>query len=268
MLAWPRLLAAASLALAPLAAAHGDLILHGHAVDALGHIDGWTGPAHADPRQCTSAVRNLSPRGGPFTGGTAVTVFGAAFVDLGDAKCRFGVDEVQARVVNGSLIECSSPGCTSPTCVSGQEETAVSVPLEVSMNGVSFSGSGLQYTYYDMRHVYVSLITPAGGPTAGETRVLLNGAGFRDFPSLALTGTRSGVPPGVRMHGIKCKYGQNEMVNATRIDRSSAVCLAPDDATFPGGEEVQQSHGKSATPPAICSQDATACSHGKATHIV
>ena len=35
-----------------------------------------------DPEQCTCAVRQLFPLGGPFTGNTAVTITGRAFQDL------------------------------------------------------------------------------------------------------------------------------------------------------------------------------------------
>ena len=109
--------------------------------------------------RCTVRVRTIFPLGGPFTGNTAVTITGVAFQDLGDAKCRFGTDEVQARVISDTRMECSSPGCSSPTCVLGQQQTSLPLPLEVSMNGVSFTGSGLQFTYYDMSHAAVSLIT-------------------------------------------------------------------------------------------------------------
>ena len=121
---------------------------------------------------CTLGLRQLFPLGGPFAGNTEVTVTGTAFRDFGDVKCRFGIDEVAAQLVNDTTIHCTSPGCASPTCVPGQQATAVPVPLEVSMNGVSFSGVGLQFTYYDMRHVAVSLLTPAGGPRTGATQVI------------------------------------------------------------------------------------------------
>ena len=203
------------LTLASRAAAHGDTLPHPH-----------DGMVHPHPERCTCGVRQIFPLGGPFTGNTAITITGSAFQDLGDAKCRFGVDEVQARVVNATTIECSSPGCASPTCVAGQEETSVPVPVEVSMNGVSFTGSGLQYTYYDMAHVAVSLLTPAGGPRTGATRLHVLGTSFRDMSSGAA---------GERLQGIKCKYGTNDMVNATRKSgsRSEARCVAPLDYSWP-----------------------------------
>ncbi len=206
--------------------AHGDSLPHAH-------VDGSTS-AHPSDDRCTCHVRQLFPLGGPFTGGTAVTITGRAFRDLGDVKCRFGVDEVQALLVNETTIECASPGCTSPTCVSGQEETHVPVPLEVSMNGVSFTGSGLQFTYYDMRYVAISLVTPAGGPRAGATPLLVRGHALRDLSS--------GTAFGVRLQGLKCKVGENDMVPAhlsaigvgDRRDTAAARCVAPADLTWPG----------------------------------
>ena len=194
---------------------HYDTLLHPH-----------EGPAHPDPDRCTVATHSIFPLGGPYDGNTAVTVTGVAFQDLGDAKCRFGIDEVQARIVNSTTIECSSPGCASPTCVAGQQQTAVHVPLEVSLNGVSFTGTGLQFTYYDMQRVAVSLLTPSGGPRSGNTKLRVDGVNFRDLSSGA---------GGVRLQGLKCKFGSNDMVNATRkaLSRTEVSCVAPPDLSWP-----------------------------------
>ena len=48
-----------------------------------------------------------------MVGETAVTVSGKGFRDLGDVKCHFGVDKVQAAFVNSTMLECTSPACTS-----------------------------------------------------------------------------------------------------------------------------------------------------------
>ena len=61
--------------------------------------------------------------GGPFLGNTAVTITGVAFNDLGDVKCRFGVNEVQAVRRNATLIECSSPECSAPLCLEEGDDT-------------------------------------------------------------------------------------------------------------------------------------------------
>ena len=89
------------------------------------------------------------------------------------------------------------------------------------------AGSGLQFTYYDERAVQVSLLTPRGGPRHGGTRLLVHGAGFRDLGA--------GVN-GVQMQGTKCKFGANDMVNATKTwgETFAARCTAPPDAHFVG----------------------------------
>ena len=48
-----------------------------------------------------------------MVGETAVTVSGKGFRDLGDVKCHFGVDKVQAAFVNSTMLECTLPACTS-----------------------------------------------------------------------------------------------------------------------------------------------------------
>ena len=148
-------------------AGHSDSLPHPHA-DVNNH------PHH---ERCTCMLRQIFPLGGPVTGNTAVTITGHAFQDLGDVKCRFGVDEVQARVVNETIIECSSPGCRSPSCLPDAAAFQHPVPLEVSMNGVTFTGSGLMFTYYDHSAVHVSLLTPRGGPRYGGTQLLVHGVG-------------------------------------------------------------------------------------------
>ena len=161
---------------------HGDTLVHTH-----------------EPT-CEVGVRQIFPLGGPFNGNTAVTVSGRSFRDVGDVKCRFGFDEVQARLVtvteqrlktnprgsyfpdipievNVTTLECSSPGCRSPSCLPDAAAVQHPVPLEVSMNGVTFTGSGLMFTYYDHSAVHVSLLTPRGGPRYGGTQLLVHGVG-------------------------------------------------------------------------------------------
>ena len=171
-------------------AEHGDTLRHTH--------DGPYNSLHR--RDSAVRVRQIFPVGDPFAGNTAITVSGNNFIDIGDVKCRFGVDEVQARIVtvteqrlktnprgsyfpdipievNVTTLECSSPGCRSPSCLPDAAAFQHPVPLEVSMNGVTFTGSGLMFTYYDHSAVHVSLLTPRGGPRYGGTQLLVHGVG-------------------------------------------------------------------------------------------
>ena len=149
--------AAVCLVLGVARAEHGDSLVHAH------------------ENQCEVAVRQIFPLGGPFNGNTAVTVSGPSFRDMGDVKCRFGIDEVQAQLLtattqrwvmnprgrafpdvpveeNTTVLECSSPGCRSPTCLPSATELEVVVPLEISMNGITFTGAPAQATSHTTAH--------------------------------------------------------------------------------------------------------------------
>eukprot|EP00966_Prymnesium_polylepis_P283438 6548686-Prymnesium_polylepis.1 len=149
-----------------------------------------------------------------------------------------------AVLLNTTLIECSAPECRAPACLAdGEDVREKGVSLEVSLNGVTFTDTGLMYTYYDMRHVHVSTLTPRGGPLNGATRLRVAGYGFRDLTG-GVGGYRQGFSPAhIVKQGLHCKLGANAMVYATigRFDlaRSSARCVAPIDTTWPASESTQ-----------------------------
>ena len=118
-------------------------------------------------------MRAISPIGGPSLGGTPITVTGESFQDLGTVQCRFAGIVVVASVLNGTRIECISPACTSPACWSHSlpGTQLLHVPLEVSMQGVSFTDNAIQFTFVQPALVGVSSLSPSGGPRAGGTRV-------------------------------------------------------------------------------------------------
>ena len=64
-------------------------------------------------------VIQLFPHGGPSLGGTRVIVTGTAFADVGDLRCRFGVQTVPAILLgeDGTALECTTPACERPSCV-------------------------------------------------------------------------------------------------------------------------------------------------------
>ena len=203
-----------------------------------------------------SSVQQISPLGGPLQGGTALTVTGkhpTSFVDLGDAKCRFGVIDVPAVVrppsdegaselrnpdgahtapapVNGSTLYCASPPCVSPRCGDAGHDGAppagysegyrLSVSLEVSMDGVLFSRSGRRFTYYDMRAVAARDVAPWGGPAAGGTLLRVHGQSLGDY---------SGRAGAMRWQGLRCLMGGVAFTAGTRERDGFAMrCHAPD----------------------------------------
>ena len=107
------------------------------------------------------------------------------------------------------------------------------VSLEVALDGVHYSRSGLVFTYYDMEAIQMHPgLTPMGGPRLGGTTVSVAGTGFADF------GARS------PSHGIQCQFGrpswmadryedEDLAVSRARIDPpNGAVCVAPQDPAW------------------------------------
>ena len=125
-------------------------------------------------------VAALEPVGGPVSGGTTVRFHGHSFdTELGDgiARCRFGLIEMSALVINSTLVECTSPVC-SVGCIDqagplnltpGSDDWGgrlASVPLEVASDGQQFSTFGLHFSFYQTE--WSALITPSGGPRRGR----------------------------------------------------------------------------------------------------
>ena len=100
-----RLLPLAYVALRVLAAAHIPAV--GKGPDISNH-----GPA----------VEDVFPRGGPFAGGTTVTISGRALgkapIGVG-ASCRFGFDSVPALVLDARRLACVSPLAPPTATLSG-----------------------------------------------------------------------------------------------------------------------------------------------------
>ena len=127
------------------------------------------------PRAARLPAVTLEPVGGPVSGGTTVRFNGHGFADLGNgvARCRFGLTETSATVVNSTLIRCTAPVCALG-CLDqagplrftpGSDDWGgrlASVSLEVASDGRQFSNFGLRFSYY--RTEWSATITPSGGP--------------------------------------------------------------------------------------------------------
>ncbi|CAM9134190.1 unnamed protein product, partial [Discosporangium mesarthrocarpum] len=125
----------------------------------------------------TPEVTRISPSSGPLAGGTAVTVSGKNFNDVGErVMCKFGDKLVYATPVSqGEVL------CQSPPHVEGK------VMLGVSTDGgrgfSSHGDEGPMYTYLPSLHV--SSVFPSVAPVSGTTVVSVFGSGFVNSPSLA-----------------------------------------------------------------------------------
>jgi alpha-tubulin suppressor-like RCC1 family protein len=108
-------------------------------------------------------ISKLSAKGGPATGGTAVTITGTGFV--APAEVRFGEAAASSVTVN------------SPTSITVLSPANTSGTLEVSVT----TGGGTSATSTKTRFKYapvVEAVTPPNGPLAGANTVTITGAGF------------------------------------------------------------------------------------------
>ena len=109
-----------------------------------------------------AAVGVLRPAQGPVGGGTLVEVQGSAFwersASLGLLYCRFGpLGLSRAQRISNDAIECVAPA-----------HAAGEVAVEVSLNGVDFTSSGVTYAYLGPT---IQAVHPALGPEQGGTVV-------------------------------------------------------------------------------------------------
>lgn len=111
----------------------------------------------------------LFPNSGSVEGNYCISVYGLNFVDSSLVRCQFGETQVPGRFVSTTHIECTVP-----------ESTVGQTIVEVSVNAVEFSSSGLLFTY--LPEFKIDLISPASGPTSGGTEVRLTGSGIRFSP--------------------------------------------------------------------------------------
>ena len=95
----------------------------------------------AFPRSADGGVHAVLPSSGAAGGSdTAVTVLGADFFQTPKTSCRFGGDVVAADVTDESTVVCYPPASV---------DGAGFVYVEVSMNALDFTSSGVLYSYVE-----------------------------------------------------------------------------------------------------------------------
>ena len=131
----------------------------GTSVDA-GTLDNYT---YVAPPTVTS----ISPSVGPTAGGTSVTITGTNFVNLSGASAVvFGGTNATSYTVNSATsITATAPAGT------GTQDVRVTTP-----GGTSANSAADDYTYY--APPTITSISPAAGPTAGGTSVVITGTNF------------------------------------------------------------------------------------------
>ena len=113
---------------------------------------------------------------------TLVKVLGTGFLPTDELRCKFGVVEVNADYISGSVLICRVPPGLTP----GHLE------LTVSTNAVDFVSNVLgMFVYKPPR---IQTLSPILGPTKFGTKVVVEGEGFWESPDAACVFGRTIVP--------------------------------------------------------------------------
>jgi alpha-tubulin suppressor-like RCC1 family protein len=106
-----------------------------------------------------TAFASASPTGGPISGQTAVSLEGLNLVTTPSTLCRWGSTLTSALTVTSA----TTGSCSSP--VFG---ASLDAALDVALNGVDFTSSGLTFFAYDVTALALDVVR---GPAAGATPV-------------------------------------------------------------------------------------------------
>lgn len=185
-----------------------------------------------------SFVIGLSPRSGPDTGGTVITVLGTGFSDDFLFTCSFqrktkaeetgseGEAETPAVVVSSSELTCIAPRIASGINLGEEVELVTSVdygggvltPVPISVGG---SRDPPYFTY--VPSLQLTVLKPDRGPAAGGTVVEIGGANFLSLG----TGESDTAAAGVSTsHAVWCRFGM-AVTLGSRISDSVIRCSSP-----------------------------------------
>lgn len=131
--------------------------------------DGWT--FHYSP---DVIITSVWPLAGPESGGTAITITGTGFAELGIIICEFGT---VGTLVRGRWIDSTTISCISPPSMPGK------APLRLTMDGQQFIESHYIFTY--LMESTIQTLSPSSGPRQGGTKVEVVGTGFVNSTGLS-----------------------------------------------------------------------------------
>ena len=96
------------------------------------------------------SVIAVSPKEGPVTGNTLLTIWGANFTDTTQIQIRFANGSHIATAV-GTFIDSSRIVCVTP-----EFDSMMLVSVEVALNGEQFTSNGVEFFYYGLLSIYVT----------------------------------------------------------------------------------------------------------------
>ncbi|SDG53871.1 IPT/TIG domain-containing protein [Streptomyces griseoaurantiacus] len=170
-------------------------------------------------------ISTINPTQGPTAGGTVVTLTGTAMT--GTTAVRFG-----------------STNATSFTVNSATQITAVSPPRAAGAAAVTLihptgNSNSVTFTYVVAQVPQITGVTPASGPTAGGTTVILTGTGFTGATAV----TFAGLPA--------TSFLVNSATQITAVTPAGAAGAAMVTVTAPGGSSAPDAFFFYAAPPAL-----------------
>ena len=116
-------------------------------------------------------ITGVTPASGSDAGGTAITITGTGFVDVG------GTFPTSARVGGRPCIPVNFVSATSITCTT-QSGTAGAADVQVTNGPGEVATLTGGFTYIAISTPTITTVAPASGSTAGGTAITITGTGF------------------------------------------------------------------------------------------
>ena len=179
-------------------------------------------------------VLRMSPRSGPVTGGTQVTVWGLHLGDRVRYNCKFGSEYTPAYHFHsrGGLFDEEE----TVTCAAPNFHEARDVPFTLVIKGLDFKPivhPKFTFTYYDVPEDMA--VAPQAGPMVGGTLVQMTRPGnLRASKVMFQDGARE---------AYTCRFGGHVIVDAV-YDHSTGTlkCLAPPESSMPFSPDAMRGH--------------------------
>lgn len=192
-------------------------------------------------------MTGLSPRSGPDTGGTVITVFGTGFSEDFQFTCSFrgkatseqtDEAEIPAVVVSSSELTCIAPRIVSGIEIGEEVELVTSVDLGdgvLTLIPISVSGSRDPPYFTYVPSLQLTLLTPDRGPATGGTVVEIGGANFLSLGTGESDTTTAAVPTS---YAVWCRFDSAVTLGSRVSDTMIRCCSPPRSAGLPAQAEV------------------------------
>lgn len=202
-----------------------------------------------------SVVAGLSPRSGPDTGGTIVTVLGTGFSgdfrfvckfqpqetdsEAESATAKYSAAETTAAFVSPSELACIAPPLAFSDELAHGVEVLVFVDFgtgfltSLPTSAAAENASTTSFTYFPS--LQLTALNPSRGPASGGTVVDISGANFLPSP------TGGDADGAVAPETVWCRFGTMVTIGSRLSDNLLRCSSPPRSAGMPAGVEVSVS---------------------------